>query len=343
MAQPRRRSLTGIKPTGVPHIGNYLGAIRPALGLAEHHDAFYFIADLHALTTTPSRDELIAQTYEVAAVWLALGLDTDKACFYRQSDIPEVTQLAWVLSCVTPMGLLNRAHSYKELTQNQGVAAEDVRHGLFSYPVLMAADILLFDADVVPVGKDQKQHLEICQEAARKVNNIYGEGTLKVPAAQIDEKVMTIPGLDGRKMSKSYDNTIPVFSDKKPLKKRIGQIVTDSTEYGDPLDWKKDTIFELYSLFATEAKTAALKRQYESGRRDPAGPDEESNYFGWGHAKNALFEAMQDTFSVAREEYVRLLKDRAHIDAVMRKGAERAREVAVPVMDRVRKATGISH
>ncbi len=341
MTQGRRRSLTGIKPTGTPHIGNYLGAIRPALELAKGHDAFYFIADLHALTTTPDRQKLIDETYEVAATWIALGLDTDSAHFYRQSDIPEVTQLAWILSCVTPMGMLSRAHTFKEVTRNQGLAPEDVRHGLFSYPVLMAADILMFDADVVPVGKDQKQHLEICQEAARKVNLIYGDNTLKVPEAQIDERVMTIPGLDGRKMSKSYDNTIPVFMPNKPLKKCIGKIVTDSTGFGLPLQSKGETVFSLFELFADSAAVQQLQAQYASGRKVPGGPDEEDNYFGWGHAKAALFEQVRDTFSDARDEYDRLLKDRAFIDEVLAKGAGRAREVSQQVMQRVRTATGL--
>jgi len=341
MTLARRRSLTGIKPTGAPHIGNFLGAIRPALQLAEGHDAFYFIADLHAMTTTPDREKLKQETHEVAATWLALGLDTDKACFYRQSDIPEVTQLAWVLSCATPMGLLSRAHTFKEQTKNQGLAPEEVRHGLFSYPVLMAADILLFDADVVPVGKDQKQHLEICQEAARKVNLIYGEGTLKIPEAQIDERVMTVPGLDGRKMSKSYDNTIPVFMPDKPLKKRVGKIVTDSTDFGLPLKAEGDTVFSLFELFADKNAQAKLTAQYATGRKDPEGPDVEDNYFGWGHAKASLFEQIRDTFSDARAEYDRLLADPAHIDAVLAKGAAKARVVSGEVMDRVRVATGL--
>lgn len=342
MTSVRRRSLAGVKPTGAPHIGNYLGSIQPALELAKAHDAFYFIADLHALTTTPDRERLVDETYEVAATWLALGLDPDKAYFYRQSDIPEVTQLAWILSCVTPMGLLTRAHTFKDVTHNQGLAPEDVRVGLFSYPVLMAADILLFDADVVPVGKDQKQHLEICQETARKLNLIYGADTLKVPEAQIDERVMTVPGLDGRKMSKSYDNTIPVFMADKPLKKRVGKIITNSTEFGQPLEAEGDTVSDLYALFASDEAQARLAAQYRSGRIDPQGPDEEANYFGWGHAKTALYEAVRDTFTEARGEYERLLKDRAYIDEVLNKGSLRAREISSQVMDRVRRATGLA-
>ncbi|MCB9645340.1 MAG: tryptophan--tRNA ligase [Deltaproteobacteria bacterium] len=346
MSPPRRRSLTGIKPTGVPHLGNYLGAIRPALELAKANDAFYFIADLHALTSTPSREELIEQTYSVAATWLALGLDPEETHFYRQSDIPEVTQLAWLLSCVLPLGMLTRAHSFKEAVDNRGLAPDDVRHGLFSYPVLMAADILLFDADVVPVGKDQKQHLEIAQEAARKVNLTYGEGTLKIPEAAIDERVMTIPGIDGEKMSKSRDNGVDLFMDDKPLKKRIGKIVTDSRALGEPLFTEKETVFQLYSLFADAAQVDLLRRQYASGRKDPARADDafadpSENYFGWGHAKGALFEVVRDTFSGARGEYQRLMADRAYLDQVLARGADKAREVATPVLERVWRAVGI--
>jgi tryptophanyl-tRNA synthetase len=344
MSAPRRRSLTGIKPTGVPHLGNYLGAIRPALELSKTHDAFYFIADLHALTSTPTREALIEQTRIVAATWLALGLDPERALFYRQSDIPEVTQLAWVLSCVLPLGMLSRAHSFKEVVDNRGLAPDDVRHGLFSYPVLMAADILLFDADVVPVGKDQKQHLEIAQEAARKVNLIYGEGTLKIPEAQIDERVMTIPGLDGRKMSKSYDNGLDLFMADKPLKKRVGKFVTDSRPLGEPLE--PETVFQIYTLLASDAQVALLRRQYETGRKDPdaaegAFADPSENYFGWGHAKGALYEVIRDVFADARGEYERLMADPGHIDQVLARGAERARAVAVPVLDRVWRAIGI--
>ena len=338
----RRRALTGVKPTGVPHLGNYLGAIRPGLQLAQQHEAFYFIADLHALTTTPDPASVRAQTYDVAATWLALGLDVDDAYFYRQSDIPEVTQLAWILSCVSPMGLLRRAHSFKEAVDNRQVAPEDVRLGLFSYPVLMAADILMFDADVVPVGKDQKQHLEICQEAARKVNLIYGEGTLKVPEAAIDERVMTIPGLDGEKMSKSRDNTVPLFLADKPLKKRLGKIITDSTDFGLPLKAEGDTVMHMFKLFADADAVARLERQYATGRVDPDGPDEEANYFGWGHAKGALYEVVRDHFADAQKEFVRLMADKGHIDQVLAKGADRAREISTSVMDRVRRAVGLS-
>lgn len=342
----RKRVLTGVKPTGVPHIGNYLGAIEPALELARQHDSFLFIADLHALTIHPDPDELREQTYSVAATWIAFGLDPAVATFYRQSDVPEIPMLSWLLSCQLPLGMLNRAHSFKDVT-TKGMPAEDVRHGLFSYPVLMAADILAFDADIVPVGKDQKQHLEIAQEAARKFNNLYGDGEeiLRVPEARIDQAVMTVPGLDGEKMSKSRDNTIQVFEADKPLLKRVKAITTNSTEYGAPLAPDGDTLFALYSLLASPEKTAVLRRQYETGRKNPdlADDDEDpsGNYFGWGDAKKALHALLIERFSDARATYHRLMDDRAHLDALLAAGAERAREAAQPVLDRALKASGI--
>ncbi len=340
----KKRVLTGIQPSGIPHIGNILGAIEPSLRLAQNHDGFLFIADLHALTKQPEPKQLQAQIHSVAAAWLALGLNPDQTVFYRQSDVPEVPILAWLLSCQCPLGMLNRAHTFKELTDNKGMPGEDVRHGIYSYPVLMAADILAFDADVVPVGKDQKQHLEITQELARKFNHVYGggEAILKVPEAKIDEAVMTVPGLDGRKMSKSYDNTIHVFLEDKPLLKRIKQIKTDSTEYGAPLTAAGDTVFELYKLFATEAQTTRLRRQYETGRKNPdENVDDERNYFGWGDAKKALHGVLVERFGDARAEYHRLMDDQGHLDRLLAAGAERARNVARGVLERALRACGI--
>ena len=343
MSEPgrKKRVLTGIKPTGIPHIGNYFGAIEPGLRLAREHESFLFIADLHGLTISPGPALLAEETYSVAATWLALGLDPKTTHFYRQSDIPEVTELAWILSCVTPMGLLQRAHTFKNQRDNKGVAPEDMRLGLFSYPILMAADILLFDANVVPVGKDQKQHLEICQEAARKINHIYGQGVLTIPEAQIDERVMTILGLDGRKMSKSYNNGIPIFSTKKQLKKLIGTIKTDSTAFGEPLSEDGETIMNLFELFASPSDIATLKERYRTGRLDPTGPNSQDNYFGWGHAKSALVEIMDARFASARETYDQLMADRAYIDNVLNEGAERVRPIAREVLGRVRHAVGI--
>ncbi len=344
MTEPKKlRVLTGIKPSGAPHIGNYLGAIRPALKLAETHDSFLFIADLHALTTERDPARLREQTFEVAATWLACGLDPDEVVLYAQTDVPETTELAWLLSCFAPMGLLKRAHSYKDQTA-KGATDEDISHGLFSYPVLMAADILLMDADFVPVGKDQKQHVEIAQEIARKVNNAYGE-VLHLPSPKIEESVMTIPGLDGRKMSKSYNNAIPLFGTDKQTKKLIKQIKTDSTEYGQPLAPKDELVFSLYELFATDEQVVKLRTQYEAGRRDPSKQDSDfedptDNYFGWGNAKKELGELVVDYLGPARKEYARLMADKGHIRKLMLEGADKAREVAAATLHRVKDAAG---
>jgi tryptophanyl-tRNA synthetase len=336
-----KRVLTGVKPTGTPHVGNYLGAIRPALELAKNNESFLFIADLHALTTSNPNPKLLnEQIYVVAATWLALGLDPKKTVFYRQLDVPEITNLAWLLSCVLPIGMLERAHSFKD-AQGKGLEREDVKHGLYSYPVLMAADILLFDADQVPVGKDQKQHLEIAQEAARKFNNLYQGNYLKIPEALIDEAVMTIPGTDGQKMSKSYNNTIEPFADDKALRKIVKAMKTNSTEYGQPLDPKGDAVFEIHKLIAAPEATAALLRRYESGRKDPSGPNDSANYFGWGDAKNALADELLAHFAPARAEYLRLMADRPYIDRLLKEGAERARTVATKTLDRCYRATGL--
>ncbi len=251
--EQKKISLTGIKPSGTPHIGNYLGMIRPALDLAKSYQAMYFIADYHALTTVREAKTLRYQTYDVAATWLALGLDPEEVIFYRQSDIPEVMELTWILSCYTAKGLLNRAHAYKAAVDENLAAGrsedEGINAGLYGYPVLMAADILLFNSDVVPVGLDQKQHLEIARDIAESFNNTYGE-VLKLPAAAIKEDVMTIPGIDGRKMSKSYDNVIPMFADPKQRRKTVMRIVTDSRRPEEPKDPDQDNVFAIYRYFA---------------------------------------------------------------------------------------------
>lgn len=343
MNRKRKRVLTGIKPTGIPHLGNYLGAIRPAIELTRQHDSFLFIADLHALTITPDRAALKEQTHSVAATWLALGIDPEQTVFYRQSDVPEICQLAWILSCVTPLGLLNRAHSYKDARQ-KGQSDDDINHGVFSYPVLMAADILALGADLVPVGKDQKQHLEITQEAARKFNLRYGGGeeVLRVPEALIDERVMTIPGIDGRKMSKSYDNTVPLFLGDKQVDKATKSIKTDSTPYGEPLVPETDTVFQLFSLLAKSAdEVEALRARYRTGRKNPAGEDTKENYFGWGDAKKALRDEIIEHFREAREVYARYMQNPDEIDAALERGASRARARAREVLERVREAMGL--
>lgn len=339
--------LTGVKPTGIPHLGNYLGAIKPAIDMAKQHDSFLFIADLHALTVRPDPDALRNETYGVAAAWLALGLNPEQTIFYRQSDLPEIPLLSWILSCSLPLGYLNRAHSFKD-QQAKGHESSDLSHGLYSYPLLMAADILLFDTDLVPVGKDQKQHLEIAQEIARKVNHHYagGQELIKVPEALIDESVMTIPGLDGRKMSKSYDNTLTPFMDRKALKKAIKKLVTDSTEYGQPLPVEGDLILQLIGLLQPQ-RLDGLKAQYESGRKDPSIADQDlqepsNNYFGWGDAKAALIDSVSTEFEAARSEYERLMASPQDIEALLAKGAARARAVARPMLKRVLEAVGLS-
>lgn len=344
MPERKLRNLTGVKPTGVPHIGNYLGAIRPSLGLAKDYDSFLFIADLHALTTARDPQLLREQTFAVAATWLACGLDPDIVTFFTQTDVPQTATLSWILSCFTPMGLLNRAHSVKD-ARAKGSDDDDINHGVFAYPVLMAADILLYDADVVPVGKDQKQHLEITQEIARKFNNQYGE-VLVVPSPKIDESVMTIPGTDGRKMSKSYGNTIEMFGSDKALLKRIKQVKTDSTEYGQALDPKGDLLFTLYALFATNDEVHRLGAQYRAGRKDPSQPDSAfddptDNYFGWGDAKKALHTCLLDHLGDVRSTYARLMDDKDHIRTLLAEGAKKARAIAQPVLHRVEDAIGL--
>lgn len=348
MSDGTKRVLTGVKPTGTPHVGNYLGAIGPAIELAKTHESFLFLADLHALTIRPDPATLREETYGVAAAWIALGMDPERTVFYRQSDIPEIPLLSWILSCNVPLGLLNRAHSFKDAQQNQNKQPEDILHGLYAYPVLMAADILLFDTDSVPVGKDQKQHLEIAQEAARRVNHHYGAGEalLKVPEALIDERVMTIPGLDGRKMSKSYDNTLTPFMTPKELKKAMKKLVTDSTEYGAPLKTEDDVILSLIALLAPE-QLEGLQSRYRAGRKDPSRADTEfedptENYFGWGDAKKALIDVMVERFADARDTYARLMADKGELERLLGQGAERARAVARPVLKRVVEATGLT-
>jgi len=336
-----KRVLTGIKPTGVPHVGNVLGAIEPALALTREPkvEAYLFIADLHALTTRPDPDFLRTQTRSVAATWLALGLDPEEVCFYRQSQVPQIPELAWLLSCSMPMGLLNRAHSIKD-AMARGQTAEELSHGLYAYPVLMAADILAFDAHVVPVGRDQKQHLEIAQEAARKFNLRYGEA-LVVPEARIGEATMKVPGLDGEKMSKSYDNTLMPFESDKAILERIKRVKTNSTPYGDPLS-TDEVLFVLAELLAPAEVCQRLRRQYETGRKDPDQTDDEtSNYFGWGDAKKALHGIVIERFSAARSAYERWMADEEGLEAILRQGEARARATAEVTLGRARAAVGL--
>jgi len=318
------RYLTGFQPTGVLHIGNYFGAMRPAIELQEKGEAFYFIADYHALNTIRDPAVLREHVRGVAIDSLACGLDPAKACFFRQSDVPAVTELAWILGNVTPMGLLERSHSYKDKLAH-GIPAS---HALFAYPVLMAADILLYDSDVVPVGKDQKQHLEITRDIAIKFNEVYGE-VFKLPEPSIREDVATILGLDGQKMSKSYGNTIELFLPEKALRKKIMSIVTDSMPVEAPKDPAQSTITSLYRLFATPEMATSMEGEFRAGG------------VGYGEFKKRLFEAIWENFAPMRQRRAELEADPGGVDRILADGASRAREVAQRTMTRVRRAVGV--
>ena len=326
-------ALTGIKPTGQPHIGNYLGMIKPALELAQDYQALYFIADYHALTTVKKKKELEDLTYQVTATWLALGLNPDDVILYRQSDIPEVFELSWVLACFTSKGLLNRAHAYKAIVDDNVEAGREedknINAGLFTYPVLMAADILLFGTHVVPVGLDQQQHLEITRDVALIFNKNYRE-VLVVPEAVIRKEVMTITGLDGRKMSKSYNNVIPLFAPSNQVRKQVMRIVTDSKRPEEPKDPDECNVFAIYRHFADADAVEAKRRLYLEGG------------LAYGDMKNELNELLETTFSAQREQYNALMENRDELDKVLRDGAEKARDIAVPILAKVRKAVGVT-
>ena len=316
------RILTGIQPSGKLHWGNYFGAMKNAFDLQSKGDAFLFIANFHAMTSVRDGATLRAATRDVALDWLACGLDPVKTVFYRQSDVPEVQELAWYLSCLTPMGLLERCHSYKDKLAH----GLDATHGLFAYPVLMAADILIMQSDLVPVGKDQKQHLEVTRDIAIKFNNAYGE-IFKIPDGYIPDTIATIPGTDGQKMSKSYHNTIELFDPS--AKKKVMGIVTDSKTMEEPKEPEGNSIYELYKLFATPVEVAEMAANFRAGN------------YGYGHAKKALLEAYHrlfDPFKARREE---LAKDPAALEDILRDGAKRARAAAAPTMEKVRKAVGL--
>ncbi|MBU3914891.1 tryptophan--tRNA ligase [bacterium] len=328
----KKIALTGIKPTGSPHIGNYLGAIRPAIELTKDHDARYFIADYHALTSVRDQTAMKNQIYDLAATWLASGLDPKEVIFYKQSDIPEVFELSWILACMAPKGLLNRAHSYKDSIdknlKNGNDPDDGVSGGLFYYPVLMAADILLFSTNVVPVGQDQKQHLEIARDLAQSFNQTYGE-ILTLPDALIQEEVKTIPGIDGRKMSKSYNNVIPLYTTPKNLLKTINRIVTDSKEVEDVKDPDNCNLFLIYSYFASTENIERTRQKYLEGG------------LAYGALKKELFELIDLFVADGREKYNSLMEDRKQIDTILTEGAQKARSIAVPLMQKVRKAIGI--
>lgn len=327
------RYLTGITTTGTPHLGNYVGSIRPSVeaSLRPGVESFYFLADYHALIKCEDPVRIQRSTLEIAASWLACGLDPELVTFYRQSDIPEIPELCWLLTCVTGKGLLNRAHAYKA-AQDKNAAAEreaddGVNAGLFMYPVLMGADILMFKAHKVPVGRDQIQHLEMARDMASSFNHLYGEH-LVLPEAVVDEHVATLPGLDGRKMSKSYDNTIPLFSSREQLRKLIGGIVTDSRAPGEPKETEGSALFQLYQAFATPAETEALRHEYARG-------------IAWGDAKQMLFERIDQIVAPMRAHYEALIQNPARLEQTLQAGAERARALATPLMKELRSAVGL--
>src|SRR5438128_7647534 len=318
------RILSGIQPSGVLHIGNYFGMMQPAIALQKQSETFYFIADYHALTSLRDPKTFRENSRLVALDFLACGLDPDKGALFRQSDVPQVTELAWILSTVAPMGLLERAHSYKDKLA-RGLPATV---GLFSYPVLMAADILIYDSDVVPVGKDQKQHIEITRDLAVKMNETYGD-VFKLPEPRINPETQVVPGLDGQKMSKSYGNNIDIFGDEKETRKRVMSIVTDSAPDEAPKDPDRATIFKLYSLVASKNEIAEMRERFLKGGT------------GYGDFKKQLFEKLWEYFAPMRQRREEILADRSYIAAVLARGAKRANEIADRVMERVRKAIGL--
>lgn len=330
----KQRVLTGITTSGTPHLGNYVGAIKPAVAASQAGDmeSYYFLADYHALVKCQDAERVQQSTLEIAATWLALGLDTDQAVFYRQSDVPEIPELTWFLSCVAAKGLLNRAHAYKAAVQDNNEKSEDpdygISMGLFNYPVLMTADILMFNAHKVPVGKDQIQHLEMARDMAGRFNHIYGEEFFVLPEAQVDEHVAVLPGQDGRKMSKSYNNTIPLWLPEKKLRKAIMRIVTNSLEPGEPKDHTDSTLFTIYSAFANEEQRNAMRQAYADG-------------IAWGEAKQQVFELINAELAEPRARYEELISNPQQIEAVLQQGAEKARDYATPFMQRLRKAVGI--
>jgi tryptophanyl-tRNA synthetase len=328
-----QRVLTGITTSGPPHLGNYAGAIRPAIAASRHPgvESFYFLADYHALIKTTDPLRVQRSTLEIAATWLAAGLDTDRVWFYRQSDIPEIPELTWLITCVAGKGLLNRAHAYKAAVDRNTADGVDpdagVNMGLYMYPVLMAADILMFKAHSVPVGRDQIQHIEMARDIAGSFNHLYGEHFV-LPEAAIDASVATLPGLDGRKMSKSYDNTIPLFAPAAELKKLIFSIVTDSKAPGEPKTAEGSALFELYQAFSSAEQTRAMRTAFDEG-------------IAWGDAKQALFEQVEATVAPMRAQYQTLIAEPARIEKHLHEGAAKARAIATPFLAEIRHAVGL--
>ena len=318
------RSLSGIKPTGTPHLGNYLGMIKPAIQLQETHETFYFIADYHALTSVRDPKQLRENTYDLTAVFAALGMDFENHAFFRQSDIPEVTELTWILSCITSKGLMERAHAYKDAMAKD----QEVSMGLFCYPVLMACDILIYDSNFVPVGQDQRQHLEITRDLAIRFNHLYGEAFV-IPEAIIEKEVATIPGLDGRKMSKSYGNVIPLLAPEKQFRKAVMKITTDSKSVDEPKDPETCSVFALYKCFASKAEQDSLAERYRAGG------------MGYGEAKQVCFEALNAELKGPREIYQQIRNDKTKLAGILESGRDKARVIARDVTDRVREKVGL--
>jgi tryptophanyl-tRNA synthetase len=330
----RTRVLTGITTTGTPHLGNYVGAIKPAIEASQNSelDSFFFLADYHALIKCHDPAQVRQSTKEIAATWLALGLDTENSTFYRQSDVPEITELSWILTCMTAKGLMNRAHAYKAAVQANEDEGEDpdkaVTMGLYSYPVLMAADILMFNGHKIPVGKDQIQHVEMARDIAQRFNHHFDD-LFVLPEAQVGEDAAVLSGLDGRKMSKSYNNTIPLFLPEKKLQKHINKIKTNLLEPGEPKDPSDSTVFEIWQAFATTEQTAYMREQFANG-------------IAWGQAKKELFGLINEEVGEARVRYEALMNDGDFIEQELQKGAVKAREYASALLKKVRLAVGIA-
>jgi tryptophanyl-tRNA synthetase len=332
MAKPI--SLSGIKPSGIAHIGNYLGMIKPALELVKDYRAIYFIADYHALTTVRNGKELRQMSYDLAATLLAVGLNPDEVVFFRQSDIPELFELTWILSCYTSKGLLNRAHAYKAAVDKNLETGKDpdfsINAGLYTYPALMAADILLYGSQIVPVGQDQKQHVEITRDIAMAFNHQYGE-VVVIPDSVIQEDVSIIPGIDGRKMSKSYDNIIPIFAEPKELRKRIMRIVTDSTQPDQPKNPDTDNVYNIYKYFVSPEKISEVRNRYTMG------------CLAYSEIKEELFLVLDETFRETRKIYQAYLSDTPYLDKVLLNGADKGRNIGDRIMRKVRRAVGVRH
>ncbi|WP_283152860.1 tryptophan--tRNA ligase [Guptibacillus hwajinpoensis] len=329
----KKTILTGIKPTGRVHLGNYIGAIKPALKQAKNEDLdpVYFVADYHGLTKIRNQQQMEELSYGIAATWLALGLDPTKVILYRQSDVPEIFELSWILACFSPKGLMNRAHAYKAIVEKnrEGNREEDegVNMGVFTYPILMASDILMFQTDFVPVGKDQIQHVEIARDIAAAFNFQFGE-TFTLPDYIVDKNTSVLPGLDGRKMSKSYHNTIPLFEEPDQLKKLINRITTDSSDPTEPKDPDTSTVFALYKEFASDAETIEMRKKFKEG-------------IGWGEAKKELFHVMDDFLAEPREKYRYYMAHRDELDQILEEGARKARAKAQPLLKDVKSKLGI--